>query len=101
MLPRGITEAEAKRLEDEKYSELYEANDPRIAEYDAYIAILDSFSDRDTCETYDVKKPSGALLRRAIAQLVAGGRTYRQLEDDPDLVASKLRELKPDLARAD
>lgn len=99
-LPRGITEVEAKELEDEKYSELNEANDPRIEDYDAYLAILDSFSDRDTCETYDVRKPPVALLRRAVAELVSGGRTYRQLEAAPELVASKLRELAPDLTRA-
>jgi hypothetical protein len=100
-LPPGITEVEAQELEEEKYSKLYEVNDPRIEDYDSYLAILDSFSDRDTCETYHVKKPAAALLKRAIAELVVGGHTYRQLKDNPNLVASKLCELKPDLTRAD
>jgi hypothetical protein len=65
------------------------------AEWDAFESLLDEFEDREFRSDMDIRKPSAADIRSAMAALSADGKEF----DDPCDVAEKLLEMKPSLAR--
>ena len=74
-------------------------DDRQRDDWEAYESIVDDLSDKETCEAYNIKKPSPATLRMAIEALRKVGRSLPDLSGDLDVVAEKLIELKPELQR--
>ncbi|MGQ0751611.1 MAG: hypothetical protein ACT4PS_13840 [Betaproteobacteria bacterium] len=66
------------------------------AEWDAFESLMDEFEDREFRSDVEIRKPTPADIRAAMAALKAGGQDF----DDPFDVAEKLLEMKPSLARA-
>lgn len=65
-------------------------------EWDAFESLIDEFEDREFRSDMDIRKPTAADIRSAMAALKADGKEF----DDPCEVAEKLLEMKPALARA-
>ena len=74
-------------------------NPTKLEEWGAYETILGDMSDKEMLkDEFEIKKPSLALIREAIAALIQEGRVLTELESYD--VAEKIEELKPDIARA-
>ena len=55
--------------------------------------------DKDTRDSYDIKKPSVATIRSAIEALRQSGVSLSELEEDLEIVTQKLIELHPELEK--
>lgn len=95
----GVSKVEAESLLRERLKLAEQQDDPLAANWRAYEAVLDEFDDPDFRETYDLRKPSYALIRSAASALLASGKTWGEIRGDIDLVVDKLIEMKPDLER--
>ncbi len=68
-------------------------------DWSSYQYILDELSDKDTCDCYDIKKPSLSTVKAAINALRQSGISLSELEEDLEIVTQKLIELQPELER--
>jgi hypothetical protein len=66
------------------------------AEWDAFESLMDEFDDREFRSDVEIRKPTPADIRAAMAALKADGESF----DDPYEVAEKILEMKPALARS-
>jgi hypothetical protein len=69
----------------------------QLDDWSTYESILDELSDKETCECYDIKKPTMATVRDAVAALRASGKALSDLEDNLDSIAQKIIEMNPAL----
>lgn len=98
-IPKGLTTGVALQQIAEHRAKLEIEDKAQLQEYDAYNDILDEFDDSDFRETYEVKKPSRAVLNDALSQLKAEGKTYAYLSSNTDEVVDRVIKIKPDLER--
>lgn len=98
-LAKGTTHEQATRLINEHESEMFDKNDPRLEEWEAYEQIIDELSDPDLRKYYEIKKPSSTLIKQAIGELQKDGKSYQDISDDIDILVDKIIELKPELQR--
>ncbi|MBA4143921.1 MAG: hypothetical protein H0X43_13280 [Nitrosospira sp.] len=71
----------------------------QLDDWNSYKSILDELMDKDTRDSYDIKKPSIATIRAAIEVLRQAGMSLSDLEEDLEIVTQKLIELKPELEK--
>lgn len=98
-IPKGTTHEQAYGLIFEYESEMRNKGDPRLKEWEAYKEIIDELSDPDFREDYNIRKPSSALIKRAIAELQKEDKSYQDISEDIDILIDKLIELEPELSR--
>ena len=98
-IPKGLTTGVALQQIAEHRAKLEIEDKTQLQEYDAYNEIIEEFDDSDFRETYDVKKPSRAVLNDALSQLKAEGKTYDYLSSNTDEVVDRVIKIKPDLER--
>ena len=98
-IPKGLTTGVALQQIAEHRAKLEIEDKAQLQEFDAYNDILDEFDDNDFRETYEVKKPSRAVLNDALSQLKAGGKTYDYLSSNMDEVVDRIIKIRPDLER--
>lgn len=72
---------------------------PQLDDWDSYESILDELMDKDTRDSYDIKKPSVTTIRAAIKALRQSGIPMSDLENDLEIVTQKLIELQSELER--
>lgn len=96
---RGLTAPDAEKIIAQHESELAEAEDPRLDEWEAFSEILEELADSKMRAAYDIKKPSAALVKSALSELEKEGKSYRDVADEIDLLVDKLVALKPELQR--
>lgn len=92
-VPKGITAPEA-----DSAIASHEMTEEEEEEWYAYSEILEELQDKDFRECYDLKKPSIAIIRQAIAQHTSDGQKITDISPD-DLVDTILA-IKPDLEKA-
>ena len=73
--------------------------DAKLADWDAFASIVEQLEDKETREDYELKKVSLSAIREAVAALKAEGHSLPEIDDNLDLLAEKLTELKPELQR--
>ncbi len=91
-VPKGLTAAEA-----EDTMAANELTDEQNDEWFSYSEILEELQDKEFRESYDLKKPSVAIIRQSIEQHITQGDKITDLSAD-DLVDTLL-EIKPDLEK--
>lgn len=95
-VPRGLTHIAA----DDYIGKHQQALDSQqLDDWDSYESILDELMDKDTRDSYDIKKPSVATIRAAIEALRQSGMSLSDLEGDLEVVTQKLIELQPELEK--
>ena len=99
-VPSRLTYMDAERTIREHREQLEDANSPLLDEWDSFEMICTDLLDADTCETYNLRKPTIVFIRAAIDALRKSGRTLTECGDDLQVVVDKLVELKPDLRRS-
>lgn len=92
-VPKGLTAAEA-----EKTMSSHELTDDQDEEWSSYEYIVEEFQDKEFREDYEIKKPSIAVIRQAIAQHTSQGEKLTDISPD-DLVDTILT-IKPDLQKS-
>lgn len=95
-VPTGLTSAAADEFIGTHQKAL---ESQQLDDWGSYQSIFDALSDKETCEDYNIKKPSVATVRTAIDALRQSGKSLSDLEDDFEAVVQKLIELKPELER--
>lgn len=95
-VPGGLTYSAADEY-IAKYQETLDTH--QLDDWDSYESILDELMDKDTRDSYDIKKPSVAAIRAAIEALRQSGMSLSDLEDDLEIVTQKLIELQPELEK--
>lgn len=99
-LPKPTTHAAAQGAISSALAELEEKDDPRVQEWHHYESVLDRFDDPEALrEEFEIKRPSPALLRRAVEELRNESVSFEQMDDEPELVRDRLLKLKPELLR--
>jgi len=98
-VPKGLTCVGANRLISENRGKLEDEDSPKLDEWDLFESIATDLADKETRDDYDLKKPSLSVLRAAIDALRKDGNSMDDLAGDLDMVAQKLIELKPELAK--
>ncbi len=93
-LPKGTTSTTAAKLITARENELARAKDPRYDDWRAYQTIVLDLNDPDERESYEIRKPSRAAVRKALDSLLAEGHTYDEIGDDLDLIAARLPQAK-------
>lgn len=89
-LVRGTSYEQAATLINDYESDMADKNDPKLEEWEAYEQILDELSDPDFRETYEIKKASSTLIKKALAELLENGNSYLDISDDIDLLLINL-----------
>lgn len=92
--PRRLTYEEAEAKRDAALEALSEAHQD---EWSAFESLVEEFEDREFRSDVEIRKPSPADIRAAMAALKAEGKVTI---DDPYEVAEKLLDMKPGLARS-
>lgn len=95
-VPSGLTYLAATEYISKHQQTL---DSPQLDDWDSYRSILDELMDKDTRDSYDIKKPSVATVRAAIDALRQSGISLSELEEDLEIVTQKLIELQPELER--
>lgn len=95
-VPGGLTHVAATEYISKHQQTL---DDHQLDDWESYQSILDELMDKDTRDSYDIKKPSIATIRAAIEALRQSGLSLSDLEDDLESVTQKLIELQPELER--
>ena len=97
--PANLSVIAAEEMIGEVKNQTVLENPTKLEEWGAYETILGDMSDKEMLkDEFEIKKPSLALIREAIAALIQEGRVLTELESYD--VAEKIEELKPDIARA-
>ena len=95
-VPRGLTYIAADDYIG-KYQQTLDSQ--QLDDWSSYQSILEDLLDKDTRDSYDIKKPSIATVRAAIEALRQSGMSLSDLEGDLEIVTQKLIELQPELER--
>lgn len=95
-VPRGLTYSAADIYIGKHQLTL---DSQQLSNWSSYQSILNELLDKDTRDSYYIKKPSVATIRAAIAALRQSGVSLSKLEGDLEIVAQKLIELQPELER--
>lgn len=94
-VPKGLTAMEAHLLMATHRAETENLDEKKTAEWESFESIVNDLQDRETREDYDIKKPSLAAIKEAMAALRAEGEDAADLQ----LVVDQLIEMKPELGR--
>lgn len=94
---RSLSHKDAEKLLDDHRTTLFETNNKRAEAWDQFVSLVEELNDKETREDLGLKKPTLAAIRGAFEAMLAEGMPAD--ECDVDLVAEKLLELKPELAR--
>lgn len=97
-LAKGMTYKRASAVIEGIAERWAEKEDRRVDEWFAYIDLLDVFTDRDSLEGYEIKKPSDVLLRKTVKEVRDSGLSIDHSKFI-DRVLKRLVELKPELNR--
>jgi hypothetical protein len=98
--PMGLTKVDAEKLIRKTTGELGTASDSRVGQWNIYDEILEQLEDPELRDSYDIKKPSYALIREAIEALLKDGETWADMEvAGVDMVIERLIAIKPDLEK--
>lgn len=117
--PAGLTFSEAKtfideferdndgdfeyHLEDIKTDEQIESfkrNQLLLEDWRNFEEIVLEFEDSEFRDSYEIKKPTISLMRKAIAELKKENVTMEDASSDIELVVEKLLQIKPELSKA-
>lgn len=100
---RGMTNREATECVQRLRTEFELKSPGRALELDARLRIVESlfdeFSDSENADSYDLRKVPVATVVSAALALFDKGRTAADIEDDYELVADKIREIRPSLVK--
>ncbi len=91
-IPKGLSARDANTTISK-----HELSEQQEEEWHAYSEIFEEFQDKDFRESYDLKKPSSAIIRQAINRHIDKGEKITDLMAD-DLVETIL-DIKPDLEK--
>lgn len=97
--PRGLTCVQAAQIIDDHRTKLDEGSSKQADEWDSFESIVDQLSDKDTRDDFELKKPTLSAIRLAVDALLAEGKSMDDLDTGIELVAEKLIEMKPELAK--
>ncbi|MCU0974419.1 MAG: hypothetical protein MUF80_10785 [Burkholderiales bacterium] len=93
-LPKGTTAIGAAQLIAEREENMTEADQKRYRDWRDYQGIVLELNDQDERETYEIRKPSRAAIRKALDALLAEGHTYEEISMDLELIAARLPQAK-------
>lgn len=96
----NMTHAEAERLISARQEELADTNQQLLDDWDLFESLVEELDDPDNREDYELKKPPLSAIRAAVESLRQEGHTMAELEDDLQLLADRILQLKPELRRA-
>jgi hypothetical protein len=99
-VPRAASHDECARLLQDRFRELSEKEPERAEALDAqwacYEYVWEDLSDRENREMYEIKKPTFSLVKEGVDALHSAGTRWEDIQ--PEDVAEKLKELKPEVA---
>jgi len=96
-LSKGMTHDAAKTFISKHTKELRKKSDPVYDDWLSYEDILQEIADSDFRDTYEIKKPSATLVKKALKELLDNDMSYADIADDIDILVDKLTDLKPEL----
>jgi hypothetical protein len=97
--PKGLTHNAAQEYIREHRRSVEGRDEQKVDDWDIYESLFEEINDREFREDCELKKVSVSLFRSAIAELLSEGNTLSNLEDDPEIVVAKVKELKPSIVR--
>jgi len=117
--PAGLTFSEAKTFIDEferdydgdfeyhledlktdEQIEFFKRNQLLLEDWRNFEEIVLEFEDSEFRDSYEIKKPTISLMRKAIAELKKENVTMEDASSDIELVVEKLLQIKPELSKA-
>lgn len=98
-IPKGLTTEQATKNINEYRDKMIAQYPSQYDEYINYLNILEEFDEKEFRSSYEVKKPSMAVLNEALYQLKQEGNTYADLHIEIEDVVDRVIKLKPELKR--
>lgn len=87
-------------LETDEQKESFKRNQILLEDWRYFEDILLEFEDSEFRDSYDIKKPSISVLRRAITELKKEKVTMEEANSNIEVVVEKLLQIKPELAKS-
>jgi len=96
----GDLEYHLEDLETDEQIESFKRNQLLLEDWRNFQDIVLEFEDSEFRDSYEIKKPTISIMRRAFAELKKENVTMEEARSDIELVVEKLLQIKPELAKA-